>query len=40
MKSTAKANNSMILKNNNVVVKIKFNIFRPTLVLIKNEMNI
>ena len=39
LKSTAKANNSVILKKKNVVVKINFYIFRPTLVLVKNEMN-
>ena len=27
LKSTAKANNSIILKNNNVVVKINFDIY-------------
>ena len=42
-KSTAKANNSLILKNNNTVVKINFYIFRPTLVTmvsVKNEMKL
>ena len=41
-KSTAKANNSLILKNN-AVVKINFYIFRPTLVTmvsVKNEMKL